>query len=217
MFFLCALCVLRGRLLLILSASIGVHRRQNWFLILSAFICVHLRFLLTFSSAAHTAFAPSTMRGVCRWIWSVQGKGSVLDLASIQDRLSRSQVQSQELTPCWTRTDPVLDARLIRTQTKTIQAFDSAPEQSLLILDIKEHINHSTLCRDISSSCPRAERHPFVCFLFLLACLAVPYLILSAFICVHLRFLLTFSSAAHTAFAPSTMRGVCRWIWSGLI
>lgn len=32
-------------------------------------------------------------------------------------------------------------ARLIRTQTKAIQAFDSAPEQSLLILDIKEHIS----------------------------------------------------------------------------
>ena len=29
------------------------------------------------------------------------GKGSVLDFASIQDQLSRSQVQSQELTPCY--------------------------------------------------------------------------------------------------------------------
>jgi hypothetical protein len=111
-------------------------------------------------------------------------KGSVLDFASIQDQLSRSQVRSQELTPWWIRLAVRFGMDLI--------LFLSASRRFNLVLFLFA-----------------------VPYLILSACIGVHrrqkwFLILSAFICVHLRLRLTPSSAAHTAFAPSTMRGVCR-------
>ena len=58
-------------------------------------------------------------------------------------------------------------------------------------------------------------------FLFFLVALAswrfIFVFCLVSFVVQDLRFFRTCSSAVHTAFAPSTMRGVCRWMVSGLI